>query len=246
MGASEPLKNQIPPILLKCTPYILSTKLSQIPRISDAFDYCKPPPGSSKPRGFTCFSYSFDRENHEALISNLRQLDIGGPFLSILIEFLTNRLQQVVVGGQSDEYINVVSSVPQGSVLGPLLFLLYTHNMWLGLENLLVSYVDDGTLLARVLHPNVTSDVTESLSRDLSKISTWCSLWGMRLNPIKTQDMIIISRSRTIFLPHPDLFIGNISLNSCDSFRILGIMFDSKFTFKKQIRSIGCSKDWST
>ena len=88
------------------------------------------------------------------------------------------------------------------------------------------------------------SDVTESLNRNLSKISTWCDLWGMRLNPNKTQSMIV-SRSRTVFPPHPDLLVVSTSLNSCEFFKILGVMFDIKFTFERHIRSIfffGCSK----
>ena len=137
--------------------------------------------------------------------------------LSILTEFLSNRLQRVVVDGQFNDYRNVISGVPQGSVLGPLLFIWYTHDTWFGLENKLVSYADDATLLARIPSPNMRSDVTESLNRDLSKISTLCNLWGMRLNPSKTQSMIV-SRSRTVFPPHPDLLVGSTSLNSCDFF----------------------------
>ena len=114
---------------------------------------------------------------------------------------------------------------------------------------MLVSYADDATLLAYIPPPNMRSDVTESLNRYLSKVSTWCNLWGMRLNPNKTQSMIV-SRSRTVFPPHPDLLIGSTSLNSCEFFfLILGVTFDSKFTFERHIRSIfffSCSKDWST
>ena len=78
------------------------------------------------------------------------------------------------------------------------------------------------------------SDVTESLNRDLSKISTWRNLWDMRLNPNKTQSMIV-SRSRTVFLPHPDLLVGGTSLNSCNFLKVLGVMFDSRFTFLLQL-----------
>ena len=137
------------------------------------------------------FSAAFDRVNHKTLIFKLRQLGVDGPFLSILMEFLSNRLQRVVVDGQFNEYRNAISSAPRGSVLGPLLFILYTHDMWFGLENMLVSYADDATLLARILSPNMRSDVTKSLNRDLSIISTWCNLWGRRLNPNKTQSMIV-------------------------------------------------------
>ena len=186
------------------------------------------------------FSAAFDRVNHKALIFKLRKLGVGGPFLSILTEFLSNRLQRVVVDGQFNEYENVISGVPQRSVLGPLLFILYTHYMWFGLENIFVSYADDATLLAHITSPNIRSDVTESLNRDLNKICTWCNLWGMRLNPNKTQGMIV-SRSRTVFPPHPDLLVGRTSLNSCNSFKVLGVMFDSRFTLERHIRSISSS-----
>ena len=129
---------------------------------------------------------------------------------------MSNRLQRVVVDGQFNDYRGVVSGVLQGGVLGLLLFILYTH-MWFGLENMLVSYAADATLLARIPSPNMRSDVTESLNRGLSKISTWCNLWGMRLNPNKTQSMIV-SRSMTVFPPHPDLLVGSTSLNSCEFF----------------------------
>ena len=112
--------------------------------------------------------------------------------------------------------------------------------MWFGLENRFVSYADDATLLACIPSPNMRFDVAESLNRDLSKISTWCNLWGMRPNPNNTQNMIV-SRSRTVFPPHPYLLVGSTSLNSCDSLKILGVMFDSKFTFERHMHSISSS-----
>ena len=129
-------------------------------------------------------------------------------------------MQRVVVDGQFNDYRNVVSGVLQGSVLGPLLFILYTHDMWFGLENMLVSYADDATFLARIPSPNMRSDVTVSLIRDLSKISTWCNLWGMRLNPNKTQSMIV-SSSRTLFPPRSDFLVGSTSLNSVTFLKFL-------------------------
>ena len=122
------------------------------------------------------FSAAFDLVNHKALIFRLRQLGVGGPFLSTLTEFLSNRLQRVVVDGQFNDYTNVISGVLQGSVLGPLLFILYAHDMWFGLENMLASYADDATLLVHILSPNMRSVIIESLNRDLSKISAWCNL----------------------------------------------------------------------
>ena len=111
------------------------------------------------------FSAAFDHVNHKVLIFKLRQLGVGGPFLSILTEFLSNALQRVVDDSQFNDYRNVISVVPQGSVLGPLLFILYTHYMWFGLENMLASYAADAPLLARIPSPNMRSNVTESLNR---------------------------------------------------------------------------------
>ena len=118
------------------------------------------------------FSAAFSCVNHKALIFKLRQLGVGGPFLSILTEFLSNRLQRVVVDDKFNDHRNINSGVPQESVIGPLLFILYTHDMWFELENMLVSYADDANLLACIPSPNMRSFVTESLNRDLSKIST--------------------------------------------------------------------------
>ena len=62
----------------------------------------------------------------------------------------------------------------------------------------------------------------------------------MKLNPNKTQSMIV-SRSRTLIPNHPDLSIDNVVLHTCDSFKILGVLFDSKFTFEQHIRSVSSS-----
>ena len=75
--------------------------------------------------------------------------------------------------------------------------------MWLGLENKLVAYADDATLAACIESPNLRSHVADSLNRDLTRINDWCKLWGMKLNPLKTQSMLI-SRSRTPNPQHPE------------------------------------------
>ena len=90
--------------------------------------------------------------------------------------------------------------MPQGSVLGRSLFLLYTSELFSILENKLIGYADDSTLVAVVPSQGAPVTVAESLNSDLVRVNAWCDLWGMKLNASKTKT-IIVSRSRTMHPP---------------------------------------------
>ena len=107
-------------------------------------------------------------------IIKLCSVGIGGSVLSILTQFLSNRSQQVMVDGCRSNLVNVVSGVPQGSVLGPLLVLLYTSELFSILENKLIGYADDSTLMAVVPSPGVRVAVAESLICDLGRDEIEC------------------------------------------------------------------------
>ena len=94
--------------------------------------------------------------------------------------------------------------MPQGSVLGPLLFLLYTSELFSILENKLIGYVDDSTLISVVPSPGVRVAVADSLISDHGRVSKWSDLWGMKLNASKTKTMIV-SRSRTVHPQSPPI-----------------------------------------
>ena len=127
--------------------------------------------------------------------------------MSRLTQFLSNRLQHVKVSSCRCELVNVVSGVAQGSVLGPLLLLLYTLELFSILENKLIGYADDPTFIAVRQSSDVRVTVADSLSRDLIEVSEWCDLWGMKLNTSKTKTMIV-SRSHTMHSQSPPLTIG--------------------------------------
>ena len=74
--------------------------------------------------------------------------------------------------------VNIVSRMMQGNVLGPLLFLLYTLELYSILENKLNGYNDDSTLTAVMPSPVFTVTIAESLNHDLGRVSEWCELWG--------------------------------------------------------------------
>ena len=145
------------------------------------------------------FSATFDRVNHPGLLFKL--CSVGGSVLSVLTQFLSNWLQYVVVDGCCSKLVNMVSGVPEGSVLGPQLFLLYTSELFSIVKNKLYGYADDSTLVAIVPSPGEKVAASESMNRDLNRVSVWCNLWGMKLNASKTKTMIV-SRSCTV---HPQL-----------------------------------------
>ena len=140
--------------------------------------------------------------------------------------------------------------------MGQLLLLLYTSELFYILENTLIGYADDSTLMAIVPSPGVRVAVAEFLIHDLDRVSEWCDLWGMKLKASKTKTMIV-SRSRTMHPQSPPLTIGETVLKEsdrkqtpkchslvkgvtikCHSLVILGVTFDSKMTFKKHLRSV--------
>ena len=124
--------------------------------------------------------------------------------LKVFHKCLSSRTQRVKVDGVCSSSVDVVSGVPQGSVLGPLLFLLYIADPPGLLQNKLVGYANDSTLLCKIPHPRDRSSLAASLNDDLAVINDWCCRWGMLVNPSKTRGMLI-SRSRTVELCSPTL-----------------------------------------
>ena len=130
-----------------------------------------------------------------------------------------------------------MSGVQQGSIFGPLLFLPYTSEFISILENKLIGYAEDSTLMAVAPFPGARVTIPESLNRDLVRVNAWCDVWGMKLNSSKTKTMIV-SRSRTMHPQSPPLTIDGTVLKESDDLDILGVTFDSKLTFEKHLRSV--------
>ena len=120
---------------------------------------------------------------------------------------MSNRLQRVSVEGNFSDFLMVRSGVPHGSVLGPLLFILFTSDMWHNIESNMIAYADDTTLFAHVDRADSRTLVANQLNGDLGTISDWCSMWDMLLNPNKSNSLIV-GRARNLNLPHPPLILN--------------------------------------
>ena len=128
------------------------------------------------------------------------------------------------VDGKVNMSINVISEVPHGRILGPLLFILYTSELFHIVGNHIVGYADNTTICAVI--PSLLScpQVMELLNTYLAAIHSWCLKWHIRRNP-KTKSMVC-SQSRTIASGYGDLTLGGAELEELKSLPILGGTLD--------------------
>ena len=115
---------------------------------------------------FLDISKAFDKVWHERLLFKLEHIGISGNLLSLLKSFLKNRFQKVVLNDQCSNWSSVLAGVPQGSILGPLLFLIYINDLPDGLESSVKLFAYDTSLLFTVYDPNMLAD---QLDKDLKK-----------------------------------------------------------------------------
>ena len=117
---------------------------------------------------------------HDDLIFKLKQNDISGNLLNLLSNFLRNRKQRVVLNGQTSSWGDVSAGAPQGSILGPFLFLIYINDLADGLSSSAKLFADDTSLFSVVHNANPAAN---ELNNDLVKISRWAYQWKTSFNP---------------------------------------------------------------
>ena len=129
------------------------------------------------------FSKAFDKVNHSKLIWKLHNYGIRSDVLSWIRAFLGDRAQQVVVGGEESDTVPVTSGVPQGSVLGPILFLIYINDLPDNVKSQVRLFADDTAMYLTM----EGADDSSVLQQDLDRLSVWESDWDMEFNPSKCQ-----------------------------------------------------------
>ena len=125
-------------------------------------------------------SKAFDKVWHEGLIFKLKSMGICDALLDLIRSFLENRFPRVALNGQTSEWLTVRAGVPQGSILGPLFFLIYINDLSIDIISTAKLFVDD-TSLFFIIHDAKTT--AYQLNKDLQKIAEWAHQWKMSINP---------------------------------------------------------------
>ena len=181
---------------------------------------------------FLDLAKAFDSVPHTRLLLKLECLGIRGNLLSWLDHFLTKRFQRVVINGTFSGWLPVLSGVPQGSVLGPLLFLLYVDDIYRCVSYSSVQmFADDIALYREIVLP---SD-QELLQEDLNQVYAWSCKWLLNLNPSKC-DSICISYKHSP--PSAQYWLGGQQLSTKSTIRYLGIYINSHLKWNDHVKCV--------
>ena len=181
------------------------------------------------------FSKAFDTVPHQKLLHKLKHFGINGPLLSWLENFLTQRTMQVVLEGTTSQTTSVDSGVPQGTVLGPLLFLCHINDLPDNVQSQVRLFADDCLLYREI--KSFQDHVT--LQEDLVKLEIWASKWGMRFNASKCY-ILSVEKKSTYFYKLCDTILKEVQSNP-----YLGVLFSNDMKWSNHINKI-CKKANST
>ena len=190
-------------------------------------------------------SKAFDRVWHRGLLHKLKAYGFTGNFLHLISSFLSDRHLQVILDGQISKLHGINAGVPQGSLLGPLLFIIFINDLP---DNLLCDvtiYADDTTLSVSYSGAENRTHFANLLNSDLQGVLDWGSSWKITFNPDKTQ-LLTISRSKN--RNFPPIIMASDQLDELSCLRLLGLDITSSLSWRKHIeclakansKKIGC------
>ena len=182
------------------------------------------------------YSKAFDSVPHLRLISKLQAYGIRGNLLKWIENFLIGTQQKVILNGSSSKWNYVTSGVPQGSVLGPLLFILYVNDITDGLHSTLEMFADHSKLYRIIWNPCDS----EALQQDLNHISNWSKLWLLNFNTTKCSVMHLGRNAKATYTLFNLATNSNTLLRPTLEQKDLGVWITPSMTF-----SVHCHKSAS-
>lgn len=180
---------------------------------------------------FIDFSKAFDRVSHAKLLFKLNNLLGDGPVLRWIRNYLTDRHQFVQFGNHYSDMAPVLSGVPQGSVLAPLLFLIFINDLAYQVDVPIRLFADDCMLYTEV--QNLEDQL--KLNTSLKKIAEWCDDWQMRINTDKTVCMSITKKTIKLNVSYN---FDNATIQNVNHYKYLGLTISSDLDWSEHVRQV--------
>ncbi len=186
-------------------------------------------------------SAAFDTIDHNILTSRLKTcFGISDSAFSLISSYLSGRTQSVIIDNERSPELPLLRGVPQGSVLGPLLFSLYTTPLSYVLDNASIKfhfYADDTQLY--ISFSSSDSDLKlQHLSSVLDKVYSWFCSNRLSVNPSKTEYLLIGTPQQRTKIANSSIYFQNLALTPTPKAKNLGVMFDENLDFKSHISSV--------
>lgn len=181
---------------------------------------------------------AFDTVDHSIMLDKLKNYGFRDKTFHLFSSFLTDRQQKVSINNITSSLRYITTGVPQGSVLGPLLFTLYVNDLCQIISSEMLMYADD---TAVIFTADTEDELQDKLNIELAKISNWFSTNKLTINTKKTKYMIFHSPRKLVNYSIIKPIINDNALQQTSSFKYLGIIFDSNLNWKNQITHV-CSK----
>ena len=171
---------------------------------------------------------AFDRVWHKGLLAKLNACGIQGPLLKWFQNYLKDRKQAVVIKGEKSQFKTISAGVPQGSVLGPLLFVVYINDIVRDLHSTIKLFADDTSLSLSLENPYIRAN---TLNEDLKTVANWAKDWKVEFNERKTE---VVN-----FIQGPDdceeILLNNVHLENFNKHKHLGLTLQCNFKWDTHI-----------
>ena len=173
------------------------------------------------------FQKAFDKVPHRRLVGKIESYGMAGEISEWVEAFLSNRTQKVCVNGKSSPWAEVTSGIPQGSVIGPVLFIMYINDLPEVVKNEVYLFADDTKIYSKI--GNITDSV--SLQSDLNSLSEWANKWLLAYHPDKCKVLRLGNRKDEPY----DYMLESESLTHTHSEKDLGVLIDDKLKLGEHI-----------